>query len=153
MFPLQTLKLNCFPCLSTPLDFALSVFEGLLVIISIKVKFEVVSWWKHKHRFSVRECLSLLFSFIGKWNSTSNNFKADISQNSIDNISLGSNLRKDCHSLANLKLYGPTYGTLILWYCVSPCVMTSSPELMSVTDWAFFDFCCVGGLAVIPVSF
>lgn len=74
--------------------------------------------------------LGFTFSFIGKWTYTSNKFTADFSQNSTDNILLGSNLRKDYHSLAELRLYGLTQGTpLILWYHLAPSVMGSFPEL------------------------
>ena len=91
--------------------------------------FEIVSWWKHKRKHSYVFCKKIFgftFSFICKWNYTSNTFTADFSQNSTDNTLLGSNLRKDCHSLAELKLYGLTYGTpLIVWYHLAPCVMAS----------------------------
>lgn len=96
--------------------------------------FEIASWWKHKHKqVFCKKTFGFIFSFIGKWNCTSNDFSANFHQNSAENILLGRNLggkkkKKDRHRSVGIKLYGLAGTPLMSWYHLAPCVTASLPE-------------------------
>lgn len=94
--------------------------------------FEIASWWKHKHKqVFCKKMFGFIFSFIGKWNCTSNDFSANFHQNTAENILLGRNLRgkkKDHHRSVRIKLYGLAGTLLMSWYHLAPSIPASLPE-------------------------
>lgn len=119
--------------------------------------FEIASWWKHKHKqVFCKKTFGFIFSFIGKWNCTSNDFSANFHQNSAENILLGRNLggkkKKRPPSLGWDKALRTCWDSSDVM--IPPCSLCNS---LSAWMWydgkPFLDFCGVCGLAAMSVSF